>query len=195
MPDQNFLEKIKNKHSVDTEVTVISNQSEKEKIAHVVSEASVKEMDDKKFRIELSKYLKPNTTQSPIGMPCIGFGMPTPISFLAPLLIKFVNVNKLSQKKDEELLKNHTPVFVIISTRDDNPKSWIIAGQLFERIAVEAEEKNIKNHPLVSPIEEEEFYKHLQNIIQTSFRPQFFFRLGFSDIKAPHSPRLTVNKL
>lgn len=190
MPKNLFLQKIKEWETSDIEVHLVSDQSQKEKIADIVSEALIMAMDYKKFRKELSQYLKSNITRSSLGMLGSGFGIPTPLSLIAPFLIKFVNVNRLSRKKDEALLKLHTPLYGIIATKEDTQESWLKSGQLYERIALEAERQHINTHPLAAAIQTGEYDKRLQNIIQISFHPQVFFRMGYSKTPSGCSPRL-----
>lgn len=152
-------------------------------------------MEDKNFRKELSEYLKSNITDSKLGMPAVGFGIPTLISFFAPTLIKYINVNKLSRKKDETLLKKYTPFLGIISTAKDNKESWIKAGRLYEQIALEAEKQNLSTAPLAAAIQTKNFHKDIQKLIQSNFRPQLIFRLGYSEKIAGHTPRLTAEEI
>lgn len=192
LPSNTFFSEVKKYASNDLEIHIITDREQKDKIANVALEASVAAMEDKDFRRELSQYVKPNTTSSPIGMPCFGMGIPTPISFIVPTIIKYLNVNKLSRKKDEELLKRHTPVFVVISTRNDDKSSWIKAGQVYERIALLATREGLSTAMWAAPIQIGEFYKDFQQILNTKFRPQAFFRLGVAVKETPHSPRLSL---
>src|SRR5207247_3112703 len=61
--------------------------------------------------------------------------------FLVPKMIKYLNMSKLSKKDDEKLLKEFTPSMVIIATSEDNKKSWVQSGQLYEKIALERSEE------------------------------------------------------
>ena len=195
IPDQAFLDRIESLVQTDIRIDFISEKSKKDAIANTTNKAMMAAMDDKEFRRELSQYIKPNITRCPIGMPGTGLGIPTPLSVIAPTMLRYLNLNKLSKKKDDKLLKEHTPLFGIISTSEDREEDWMKAGQLYERVALEAERCNIETHPMAAPIQIGEFYKELQNILQIAFRPQFFFRLGYYDKITSPSPRLTATKL
>jgi nitroreductase len=190
LPPKYFLEEIKNFSADDLQIYIVTNQEQKNQLADIAISASVAAMEDKNFRHELSQYIKPNTTLSPLGMPCFGMGIPTLVSFIAPTMIKYLNMNKLSRKKDEDLLKKHTPVFVIIATHNDNQESWIKTGQLYENIALLATREGLSTAMWAAPIQIGEFYKDFQNVLNTNFRPQAFFRLGYAVQQTPHSPRL-----
>jgi len=125
-------------------------------------------------------------------MPGFSLGMPTPVSLIAPTLIKFVNINKLAKKQNDQLLKKFTPAFVIISTAQDTPEQWIKAGQLYERIALLAQKNGLKTNVMAAGIEIGDSYKDIQNTLHIHFRPQVFFRIGSSDKETAHSPRLHI---
>lgn len=192
LPDS-FLEKIKLLNINDLNIHIVENKNDKNLLADITLNAAINAMDDKDFRRELSKYVKSNITKSKTGMPGFSLGIPTPISLIIPTLLKYINVNKLSRKQDEKLLKDHTPMFVVISTKDDDKESWINAGRIFERIAIIAESNKIKISVLAAPIQIGEYYKDFQKVLQTNYRPQVFFRIGYSEKKPKHSPRLEVS--
>ncbi len=161
----------------------------------MVINASIVSMEDKDFRNELFKYVKNNLTNSAVGIPAFGMGIPTPISFLVPNMVKHLNMSKISKKDDEKLLKEHTPVMIIIATKEDNKKSWIESGGVYEKIALECSKNNISTSVWGAPIQIGNFYKGLQNILSTNFRPQVFFRMGYCDKKVNHSPRLKTKDI
>lgn len=196
-PDPSFLKWVTQKTSVfsNTEVFFIRDNPLKSNIADVVSDALIVAMDNPEFREELSHYLKPNNTKSFIGMPGYGFGIPLPFSWIAPKLIKYVNINKLSKKKDKSLLVNSTPLFIIIGTKDDTPREWIQTGQLFQTIAIGAEEFHLHTHMMAAAIQIEDFYKKLQKLLNTTLRPQAFFRIGYSKKIPRPNPRLTASMI
>lgn len=195
MPEAAFLSWLRAQTGPDMDVRLIEAEPLKSKIADVVSDALIEAMDDTGFRRELSGYIRPNITRAETGMPMYGFGMPTPPSFLAPLLVRLVNVNRPSRKADEALLKSHTPVFAVISTRDDGPEAWIEAGRTYERAALEAASRGISTAPLAAAIQIGEHYRRLQALLETPFRPQVFFRLGYASKAPPHSPRIPAAKV
>jgi nitroreductase len=190
-----FFEEIQKYTDNDLEIHIIKDKDKKDKLADIALAASIYAMEDKNFRYELSQYVKSNITSSPIGMPCFGMGIPTLVSFIVPTMIKYFNMNKLSRKKDEALLKKHTPVFVIIATRQDDKLHWIKTGQVYEKIALLATREGLSTAMWAAPIQINEFYKEFQKILNTNFRPQAFFRLGFPTKQTPHSPRLDTQEV
>lgn len=195
MPDKTFLDLIQKLATPEMRIDCILDKRQKDKIADVVIAAGIAAMEDKGFRKELSEYVKPNITNSPKGMPCFGFGIPTPVSFVAPFMMRFLNMNRITKVQDAKLLKKQTPLFLLISTRSDSFQAWMKVGQLYERIALEAQRRGISVAPMAAAIQIGEFYKDLQRILNLSFRPQFFLRMGYSNKETVHSPRILLHEV
>ena len=195
IPDSNFLSWLRSQGNQDFKIDIIGSGATKDLISDVVVAANVAATRDKDFRRELSQFLKSNITKSKLGMPMFGFGMPTPISLMAPWFVKNFNVNRLSQKEDTRLLKEFTPTFVVISGRGDTKNDWVRVGQLLESIALNAEREGLRIAPMAAAIQIGEYYKELQKAVNTHDRPLVFFRLGYSDRVTKHSPRLPVGEV
>lgn len=192
MPPESFLNEIKALATEDLRIDFIQTQAQKNEIVDVVLSSIGEAMADKNFREELSRYMKSNVTKSPIGMPGFGFGFPLLVSLIVPTILRYVNMSKISRKQDESLLKKSTPLFVVISTKRDEKISWVQAGRGYEQIALLATRMKIQTAILAAPIQISDHYKKLQNVLKTNFRPQVFFRVGYTDKTVPHSPRITV---
>lgn len=175
-------------------VNVITDKLVKDRISDLVVDSSVLLMEDKNFRAELQPYVKNNFTKSKTGIPAFGMGIPGFISFFIPILIKYINLDKLSRSSNLNLLKNFTPVFLIISTKNDTKVDWIKSGELYQEIALLCENYGIKTSILGAPVLIENCYKSIQAELHTDFRPQVFLRMGYPIKKYfRHSPRLSVS--
>ena len=163
--------------------------------ADVAIEAGITAMDNKDFREELSGYVKNNFTSSKVGMPAFGMGIPTLVSLLVPTMIKRFNINRMKNKQDKALLKKFTPIIGVISTEGDVKPDWLNAGRIYERIALMAVSNGFCTAVWASPIQIADYYRKLQSILRTNFRPQVFFRMGYSGKNIPHSPRLSVEEV
>ncbi len=200
MPGEKFLEWVRNfKLDVSDDdvlqVNIIENSELKNAAAEIASMALVKTMDDADFRLELSHYLKSNFTSAKVGMPGFAHGIPGPVSLFASPLIRKINMNRLSLKQDTRLLKEFTPVFVVISTGKDDKKSWLRAGQCYEHIALEAVKNGLQTSPLAAPIQREKYNQDLKQLLGIAGRPQIIFRLGYSIKPSALTPRLSLNEV
>ncbi len=195
LPPSEFLREITQLETADIEIKIVSDQREKDELADAVLTAGEIAMEDKKFRQELSGYVKSNITKEKTGMPGFGLGIPTPPSLLASLMVRFLNMNRLTRKKDEKLLKIHTPLFVVICTKNDNPLNWLKAGEIYQRIALIATRQKLQTAVWAAAIQIGSYYQVLQKILNTTLRPQVFFRLGYTNRVPAHSPRITAQEV
>lgn len=195
LPEDTFLKTIKSFSTDELAINLVIDRGEKNQVADIVLASLGEAMADKKFRNELSHYLKSNITKSKTGMPGYSLGFPLMVSLIAPILIRYINVSKLSRKKDKSLLKEFTPLFMIVSTKYNDPLSWLKAGQIYQRIALLAESKGIKSSIMAAPIQIEDYYKRLQEVLKINFRPQIFSRLGYTTKVTPRSPRIQASAL
>lgn len=176
-------------------IDLVSNPDKRKVITDCILDAISEAMSRDNFRLELSAYVKNNYTRAHIGMPGFTLGIPGPVSLIAPTLIKHFNLARLSRNKDEELLRLHTPIFGIISTVEDDKYAWVRAGAKYQRLALEAERLNMRTAIMAAPIEIGSYYQGLQDVLNTRFRPQIFFRLGYSNNKITHSPRINTSEV
>ena len=103
LPDTSFINWLKNLNNQELHLELIENEISRHKIADISLQALIETMDEPHFREELSQYLKSNFTKSKLGMPGFSHGLPAPISLIASPLIRRVNMNRLSFKKDEQI--------------------------------------------------------------------------------------------
>ena len=179
----------------DLKIFYITDLQEKNSIADIVNDAQIEAMESPLFREELSHFIKSSYTKEHAGMPGFALEIPGPVSVIIPRLIRKVNLSKQNQKKDDALLKKHTPAFVIIASRNNAAQSWFEAGRLFERLWLEATRISLNCSPLAAAIQSPEHAEKLKKVLKTDWEPQVFFRVGFGEKPFRHSPRFTVEHL
>lgn len=193
--NQEVIDLINSYKNIDINTDVITDVHTKDKLTDIILESTATSMKDKLFRKELSKYIIPNNSKLKIGMPGFTIGLPGIVSYIAPLLLNFFDVSKLSRKKDELILKT-TPYIVIIGSRNDDKESWINVGRIFQNIALVATERDISLAVWAAPIQIGNYFKDIQEILGNNFRPQMLFRMGYPvENLIKHSPRLEVEEV
>lgn len=175
-------------------VSVVSEISQKERLAKIVSDATYAAFKDKNFCLELSHWIKPSTPKYPDGMPGYNLGIPWPISFIVPLAIRYGDVADQQRKMVEKML---TPVssFIVISTEHDAARDYIEVGRILERIWLTASGSGLKMGLFGAPIEIGNFYTDVQKVLGLSYRPQIFCRLGYASKTPPQSPRRSIDAI
>lgn len=191
---EDFLSFLKNMASSDIAVITIEDKERKAAIAEVVANATEAAFHDKGFTEELSRWIKPSLKRYRDGMPGYNIGIPWPISFIVPLAIRYGNVAKQQRKMVEGPLRA-TPSYIVIATRDDQPLTWVTSGILLERMWLQATNSKLAMGPVAAAVQIGDFYKDVQSILGTGFRPQVFARLGYPTKTTKPSPRRAPSDL
>lgn len=194
LPQENFIGQIKSISNEKIKISFItdSEQAKKNSIADIVSNAQIDAMENVNFRNELSHYVKSNFTKEKIGMPGFTLGVPAPISLILSKLIMKKNMSRVSKRKDINVLKKYTPIFILINSLGDSEEDWIESGRMLERIWLIAEKNKLSCSPLAAAIEIDNYRKKIQKLLDNNMTPQVFLRMGYPKKQANHSPRLKV---
>ncbi|MBI2450682.1 MAG: nitroreductase family protein [Candidatus Nealsonbacteria bacterium] len=173
-------------------INFITGQELKSKIAEISSQAMGQAMSNRNFRRELASWLRTNLTMKKDGMPGNGHGISLLVSFIAPFILRHVNVSKVEAKKEKKRIMNF-PAVGIISSKENNPASWLKTGELLEMILLAAQSRGIDSAIRVAAIENQEAREKLKNALNLKgFLPQMLFGLGYAEKEAPHSPRRKI---
>lgn len=191
---ENFKNNIKQILLNGATLHIIEDPEIKLKIKNVVAAATNEAFHDKKFTSELASWMHPSLKKYRDGFVGYNLGIPWPMSFLFPTMLKHLPLAKPQTKMQTDMLE-HAPAYGVLTAAQDNPKQWLLTGQIFEKIAVEAEQNHIKIGAFGAPVETGQHYKNLQNILGTNERPQMFFRLGYTNKIPPKSPRLPLEQI
>jgi len=181
-------------------ITLVTDEKTKNEIINLAVEADKHFLSNSEFREEISSWLKPNFSGSALGMPGFTMHLNFLQSIIAPLLLRTSLIGnskkfiELQLNKDKFLLKS-SPCFGIISAKVDNKESWIKVGMLYEKLSLIATKANLRVIPLSAIIEYEKTRTNLKNLLSIELKPMMFFRLGYSNNKETHSPRLPIDYL
>lgn len=191
---EEFLEKIKQYIPYnDLSLSLFFDLNSKKKLGEISANCGSLAMDWEGFLPELSHHIKNNLTVSKTGIPAFGMDIPTPVSFLVPFIIRFVNMDKLNKKTNIELFEKYTNSVGVIYSKDarDN-KNLVLAGEFFELIALIAESFGLKTSIWGASTVIPEFALEISNIFTEIKNPMIVFRLGFPKHEQPKSPRFHV---
>ncbi|HEX3082234.1 MAG TPA: hypothetical protein VHQ86_03190, partial [Candidatus Saccharimonadia bacterium] len=86
-----------------TAVHLLQERPEVEAVARINADASGRALSDPVFRMELVKWVRNNWTKQPDGMPGFVQNIPGPVSLLAPVIMRKVNIGPDQAKKDYAL--------------------------------------------------------------------------------------------
>ncbi len=192
---QSILNEIKQITFEDVKLFIIDKQEMVNELGEIAVAASIESMVSDEFRAELSHHVKHNFTKSKVGMPGFSQGIPAPISFILPGLLKRFNMEKVAEKQNINLFQKWTKYLLIIASKNDTEKDWINVGRLYELISFICTKHTIALAPWGAPIQIGLHFTAIQKVINTDYRPQMFVRMGITKHKARFSPRVPFNEV
>jgi len=117
------------------------------------------------------------------------FGTPWLISKIGQFALKHLNVGATQAKRDRAGVMS-SPVIGVISTTEDDRRSQLLAGQVYERLSLRAAAFGIWTQPLSQIIEVPELKQELAKLIGApESSPLLAFRLGYGAAETHHKPR------
>ncbi|OGZ57868.1 MAG: hypothetical protein A3B96_03535 [Candidatus Spechtbacteria bacterium RIFCSPHIGHO2_02_FULL_43_15b] len=183
-------------------LTAIMDQRTKNLISELQFQADLYAIADTKFRKELARFILSDKSDEFIGMPAktIKLSEEMGIYISKKLSEKLFDADISSgfAASNRDAMRNSPGIFVISSPKD-SVLSWIKAGQIFENIALIAEQNGLAISVYAAIIEsmrDKIFQKNFFNITSDTQKvPLVLFRAGYSKQSYPHSPRIPSDLL
>lgn len=173
---------------------IITDEKEKGRVADLIAEGDLRQMNNPDFREELAHWIRRGHGPSHDGMPGYAFGVSEKLDFMTPvaaLMMRRFNMGKGQAAKDHELATGSSAL-AVISGREDAPKTWLEVGQALAKMLLRAESKGLKASYLNQPIEEAMLRTQIRHVLMLDGVPQLLLRLGYGpELDAP-TPRRSV---
>jgi|SRR3989344_2948469 len=163
-------------------------------IAKLQYEATTAAFADKKFREELSLWVRNNLTRAHDGMPGYVTNIPLLLSFLGSWMIKNINIGKMQGGVEKKWILS-SPTILILTIKKNNPESLLKAGQVFEQIAIDVTANNLVYAPLGAIIETPEVSQKFKKLLGTNDTPVMLIRIGYSSKRYKFAPKRKVEEV
>lgn len=163
---------------------------DRQRAGELVAMAEQRLMSDESFRGELAEWVRPNETSAGDGITGDAFGVPGPLSALAPWLIRTMDVGENRAKHDRELVEHAAGLIVV--TSDDDRISLLRAGEWLERLLLTLTLQGVQYAFVNQPVEVPDLRKELWQLIRTPKPPQLMLRIGYTDATQRPMPRRPV---
>ena len=170
------------------DVHIIEKKKIMEQLTEIIMDARECAFDIATFRREIACYSKNNFTRSGVGITGNTMGFGNLQSIVAPFAVKNFNVIRLIRKQEEKLFSVHTSAHVVMGLKKETKQSWMKAGRACERMILIAGQKGISSAISIIPTTVD--MKRLKKLLNTSYSPHIFLRLGYAVADPPHAPRL-----
>ncbi|MBT3418688.1 MAG: hypothetical protein HN726_00680 [Candidatus Magasanikbacteria bacterium] len=178
--------------SYDTSIHIIRDRRQRLIVGDIMLESGMTAFSFSSLRRGISRYKRSNLTRDHIGIPGNTMGFSLIKSFVAPLAIRLFNVVRLNYKQQKDMLRSHTPYFVVLSAKTDTCIDWINTGRTYQRISLVSESLGIRSSVWASPIEMDNGRRRLADLLSVS-KPQLCMRLGYGTAYPHRSPRFPAD--
>ena len=168
------------------EITIFltSDPEIKRRADDLVVRADALQFADPSFREELGYWIGQGV-----------FGSPWLMAKLGQLAVTYVNIGKSQAKKDSELLLS-APVLGMITARRADRVTQVQAGQVFERVYLEATALGLSLQPVSQILQVPELQSEVRSLLpDPTFVPLQPFRLGYAVPEAEHTPRRPLEEM
>lgn len=182
--------------SDEVSLSVIDNEVQKTTLKRLILEANYRLMKNRKFKKELIRWMRFSRKQacsSGDGLALSTMGLPWLGRFFGNIMMKLF-VTPGSENKRLKALMESTPHFVLMSVKEDISKSWIKAGQLFQKFGLMATKLDISHAHLNMPCEVPEIRQKLISELGLQLNPVMVLRLGYS-VPMNSSYRRNINTI
>jgi nitroreductase len=150
---------------------------QKASLAELIEEADRTQLDDPKFRDELTQWLAPYGSFRRDGIPFVEkeYGSAKPFA-----LVRAMRSAQLGEVFG--LLEHHlvcgSPVVIVLGTRDDDPTSWLACGQALQAILLHATARGFAAAFLNQVLEVPELRARVAKLVPEAGVPQMVLRIG-----------------
>ena len=173
----------------DAWLHLVDTPEERAAVAALVAEGDRELSDRREYRDELPRWLRPNQSLNALqrdGIPGYAMGLGN----LASSLTGALPIGAVHAQRNRDLVMN-APAFFVLGTDEDNPESWMVAGQALARVLLAAQSEGVTASFFLQPIELPQLRSRLSEIIREIGHPQITFRLGYGSRVQP-TPRRPI---
>ena len=156
------LSTLASKHGVM--ITLTSDPAMRNEVAALVAQADRRLMADPAFRCELSKWVRPKNASGARGMSLSSFGLSDRLSAAASVVIRIFNLGAETAIKFRQLTRQ-SPWLGLLSSVEDDERSWLRTGMALSDILLELAASNIACSFLDQPVEVPDLRPQLARIL------------------------------
>jgi hypothetical protein len=156
-------------------------------IADLVAEGDRRQMADASFRRELASWIRFNHSVRRDGMRGYGFGIPTVLSAVGPLVIRTFDRGDQQAAQDEALAQG-APALVLLATETDDDAAWMASGRALARVLLALTAGGATASYLNQPLEVSDLRAQVAEQLDVPGHPQLLLRVGYGP-DVPAEPR------
>jgi nitroreductase len=172
-------------------LAIVTDDDTRKAIAELVAQADRTQWSNHGFRKELASWIRTDAEHQADGIPTRELGFRDWMSFAGPALVRTFNRGDNQAAHDAEIA-SHSPAIGVLGTYEDDPGSWLRAGQALESVLLHAQSEGLSVSHLNQPIEVADLRPAVGKIVDRDDFPQVILRLGYGPPVGP-TPRRNVH--
>jgi nitroreductase len=163
-------------------------------VADLIAEADRIQGRNPAFRRELAAWVRRNGTSRRDGVPGFAFGVPSGVSVLGPLFVRWLTPREKQLARTRQMALS-APALAVLGTDGDTPLDWMRAGQALARVLLRATADRVYAAYLNMPLQVPEVRPRVSDAIGAAgTAPQAVLRLAYAG-EGPHTPRRGVEEV
>ncbi len=171
----------------------VQDESTRYALADLIAQADREQWANKRFRLELAAWIHSNRSGTRDGIPGYARGTDDLLSYAGPLVVRTFDMGEGQAAKDRDIAV-YSPSLVVLGTKGDSPREWLLAGQALARVLLRARVEDVWASFLNQPIELPALRPQVVKALRREGDSQLILRLGFGpDIKP--TPRREVDQV
>ncbi len=167
----------------------------KQLLADLIAEGDKLQGANRHFRRELASWIHPNRIHRKDGLPGYSLGAGNVESMAYPFVVRTFDWGNGQAAKDRQLAEG-SPVLAVLSTEDDTPRDWLIAGTVLAHVLLLSTHFGISASFLNQPLEVPALRSMINEVLDISGHPQIILRMGYGaePARTPRKPLKEVLK-
>lgn len=186
--------------SVEIDVTqgidIFTDDERMELIRKMVYEGNLAQYANKDFVDELNNWLRFNkgsALRENDGLFSRCSGNPEVPSWLGKIFVTTMAPDAQSKSDDEKMI--HSAGYMILSTKGNSVREWVLTGELYERVALVLTKHGVRTSLMNQPIEVPELRENLYEPLELfGEQPQLILRFGYGELM-PYSLRRYLDEV
>ena len=186
--------------SVEIDVTqgvdIFTDDERMELIRKMVYEGNLAQYANKDFVDELNNWLRFNkgsALRENDGLFSRCSGNPEVPSWLGKIFVTTMAPDAQAKSDDEKMI--HSAGYMILSTKGNSVREWVLTGELYERVALVLTKHGVRTSLMNQPIEVPELRENLYEPLELfGEQPQLILRFGYGELM-PYSLRRSLDEV
>ena len=176
-------------HHENIEIKIVLDTNTKKSLTKIHVDAIKLIMQNKKFILELSKWMRPNFSRKYTGMPGNITGNSNVKSIIGKATARAIKKVPPSVFERENSIVTNSSGFLIFGAKQNTVTGFILSGMTIERYWLSMTKAGVVAQPLFAIINSDKDCIKLKKLVGMKYTPVFILRIGNPTQNSDHTPR------